>query len=179
MTLHTHRLRLLVLTAAMVPGLAACGNADDTDDTATPAAAASTAALTAEPTTEASAEMDHDAATGTAAGSLQAADQSSDGSTLTVAAVTLTGVEHGFIAVHQDLDGKPGRTVGLARLSHGDTDDLVVTLDKPVTSGAFLPMLHVDDHTIGSYEFPHVPDADLPVKSGDEVVMQKINLTVS
>ena len=123
--------------------------------------------------------MDHDAATGTATGSLQAADQSSDGTTLTVSAVTLTGAEHGFIAVHQDLDGKPGPTVGVARLSQGDADDLVVTLDKPAVSGAFWPMLHVDDNTIGTYEFPDVPDADFPVKDGDEVVMQKITLTVS
>lgn len=117
--------------------------------------------------------MDHDAAAGNASGSLQAADQSSDGTTLTVAAVTLTGAEHGFIAVHQDLDGKPGPTVGVARLSQGDTNDLVVTLDQPAVSGAFWPMLHVDDHTIGTYEFPDVPDADFPVKDGDEVVMKE------
>lgn len=175
MTLHTYRLRPLVLTVAMVASLAACGNADEIDETTPPAAAASTAAPTAAP----SADMDHGAAAGSASGSLQAADQSSDGSTLTVAAVTLTGAGQGFIAVHQDLDGKPGPTVGVARLSQGDTDDLVVTLDKPVQSGAFWPMLHVDDHTIGTYEFPDVPDADFPVKDGDEVVMKKINLTAS
>ena len=171
MTLHTHHLRPILLTVAMAAALAACGGADDTDQTAPPAAAA--------PSAEPSADMDHDAAAGTASGSLQAADQSSGGTTLTVAAVTLTGAEHGFIAVHQDLDGKPGPTVGVARLSQGDTDDLVVTLDKPAVSGAFWPMLHVDDHTIGTYEFPDVPDADFPVKDGDEVVMKKITLTVS
>ena len=40
-------------------------------------------------------------------------------------------------------------------------------------------MRHVDDHTVGTYEFPDVPDTDFPVKDGDEVVMKKINLTVS
>ena len=54
-----------------------------------------------------------------------------------------------------------------------------MTLDKPVRSGAFWPMLPVDDHTIGTYEFPEVPGADVPVKTGDEVVMQKIKLMVS
>ena len=174
MTLHTHRLRPVVLTVAMAAALAACGGADDTDQTAPPAAAASTA-----PSAEPSADMDHGAAAGTASGSLQAADQDSDGTTLTVAAVTLSGAEHGFVAVHQDLDGKPGPTVGVARLSQGETDELVVTLDKPAVSGAFWPMLHVDDHKIGTYEFPDVPDADFPVKDGDEVVMKKITLTVS
>ncbi len=40
-------------------------------------------------------------------------------------------------------------------------------------------MLHVDDHAIGTYEFPKVPEADFPVKNGDEIVMQKITVKVS
>ncbi len=34
--------------------------------------------------------------------------------------------------------------------------------------------MHVDDHTVGTHKSPDVPDADFPVKDGDEVVTKKI-----
>ena len=39
-------------------------------------------------------------------------------------------------------------------------------------------MPHVDDHALGSYEFPKVAGADLPVKSGGDIVMKRLTLTV-
>jgi hypothetical protein len=167
MVVFAHPLRLPALALALVAGLSACGN--DTKQS-TPAAPS---------TPERSTATEHGGAGGATSGSVQAVDQHSDGSKLVVAAVTLTGAPQGFIAVHQDLDGKPGPTVGVARLSRGNTKHLVVRLNKPVSGGAFWPMLHVDDHAIGTYEFPKVPGADLPVQSGGEVVMKKITLTVS
>ncbi len=152
MNVPTRRVRVLALSLALVSGLAACGS----DDTSTQSPAASAPSTAAQPTVP-PATMDHSVASGTASGTVQAADQRSDGTKLVVAAVTLTGSPQGFIAVHQDLDGKLGPTVGVARLSQGDTKDLVVRLDKPAVSGAFWPMLHVDDHTLGTYEFPKVP----------------------
>lgn len=83
------------------------------------------------------------------------------------------------MAVHTDLDGKPGPVVGVAQVKKGATTDLEVSLDKKVTTGAYWPMLHVDDHTLGTYEFPTTPGADLPVKSGTDIVMKKITLTVT
>ena len=59
------------------------------------------------------------------------------------------------------------------------TSAIKVTLDRKVGTGAYWPMLHVDDHTIGTYEFPKTAGADLPVKSGSDIVMKKITLTVS
>jgi hypothetical protein len=53
--------------------------------------------------------------------------------------------------------------------------NVVVTLDAPVTTGALWPMLHLDAGTIGTYEFPGV---DGPVKSGSDIVMKKITVTV-
>ena len=96
-----------------------------------------------------------------------------------MAQVDLKGIDQGFIGVHMDLDGKPGPVVGVAQVEKGTTEDLVVRFDEPVASGAFWPMLHVDDHAIGTYEFPEVAGADLPVKDGEQVVMKKITLTVS
>ncbi len=157
----------LALAAVLVTGLAACGG----EDTSAPAAA---------PTATASAShgAGHSSAAKGASGSVSAQDQNSDGTTLTVAEVELDGIEQGFIGVHMDIDGKPGPVVGVAQVQKGQTEELVVRFDKPVTSGAFWPMLHVDDSALGTYEFPKVKGADLPVKDGDAIVMKKIALTV-
>jgi hypothetical protein len=157
----------LALAAVLVGGVAACSS----EDTATPAAAPTAAA-------SASHGAGHSSAAKEASGSVSAQDQTSDGTTLTVAEVELDGIEQGFIGVHMDLDGKPGPVVGVAQVKKGKTADLVVRFDKPVTSGAFWPMLHVDDSALGTYEFPKVKGADLPVKDGDAIVMKKIALTV-
>ena len=80
------------------------------------------------------------------------------------------------VAVHADADGAPGPVVGHAAIPEGDSSKVVITLDAPVTTGSFWPMLHLDAGTIGTYEFPG-PDG--PVKSGSDIVMKQITLTVS
>ena len=114
------------------------------------------------------------AAPATVTGSLDAADQTGDGKTISVSAVNISG-SSGFIAIHQDADGAPGPVVGNVAIPEGDSSNVVVTLDAPVTTGAFWPMLHLDAGTIGTYEFPGV---DGPVKSGSDIVMKKITVTV-
>ncbi len=160
-------LRPLALTFALAAGLSACGGSNDTAAPAAPAAAPSE-----------SHGAGHDSAASKASGTVSVEDQTGDGTTLSVASVELDGVDQGFIGVHMDLDGKPGPVVGVAQVKKGTTDKLVVRFDKPVTSGAFWPMLHVDDSTLGTYEFPKVKGADLPVKDGEKIVMKKITLTV-
>ena len=110
----------------------------------------------------------------TVSGSLDAADQTSDGKTITVSTVNITG-SSGFIAVHADASGGPGPVVGHAAVPEGDSTSVVITLDAPITTGAYWPMLHTDAGTIGTYEFPG-PDG--PVKSGADIVMKKITVTV-
>jgi hypothetical protein len=159
--------RPLALAVVLLAGLAGCGDNE----------AASPAAPAAAPSASESHGGAHDSGAA-ASGAVQAEDQKSDGTSLTVAQVELDGIDQGFIGVHMDLDGKPGPVVGVAQVKKGTTEDLVVRFDKPVSTGAFWPMLHVDDSTLGSYEFPKVKGADLPVKDGDKVVMKKITLTV-
>ena len=65
--------------------------------------------------------------------------------------------------------------MGNVAIPEGDSSNVVVTLDAPVTTGAFWPMLHLDAGTIGTYDFPGV---DGPVKSGSDIVMKKITVTV-
>jgi len=146
------------LALTLTAGLSACGADDTTGPTATASASPNAAAV--------------------ASGAVSAEDQTGDGKTLTVARVDLEGVDQGFIGVHMDLDGKPGPVVGVAPVKSGSTDELVVRFDEPVTTGAFWPMLHVDDSVLGTYEFPEVEGADLPVMDGDAIVMKKVTLTV-
>jgi len=154
------------LAVALTGGLAACssGTTTGTPAAGTPAPTSPTATSSA-PATAAS-------------GTLTAAKQTSNGKSLTVKSVTLTGAEQGWIAVHMDAGGKPGPVVGEAAVKKGANSNVVIHFNKAVTTGDFWPMLHVDDHTVGTYEFPKVAGADLPVKAGSDVVMQRITLTV-
>ena len=162
----------------LITGLSACGS-DETPNTATASTPAEASTSAPAPHASASGQAGHGAAAAVASGTVQAQDQTSDGTSLTVAQVDLEGIDQGFIGVHMDLEGKPGPVVGVAQIQKGSTGDLVVRFDKPVTSGAFWPMLHVDDFAVGTYEFTKVAGADLPVKTGDQIVMKKIALTVS
>lgn len=109
------------------------------------------------------------------AGSLQASDQTSDGKTIVVASVTIEGAK-GFIALHQDLNGGAGPTVGHSDLfPEGTTRSVRVTADGTLTTGDYWPMLHYDANGNGVYEFPG-PDA--PVTANGKPVMMKIHVTV-
>jgi plastocyanin len=79
--------------------------------------------------------------------------QSSDGSSIVVASVTLPSA--GFIAVHGDNGGSPGPVIGhSALLAAGTTTDVVVALDTPLaSSGMVFPMAHIDVNGNGEYEF--------------------------
>lgn len=161
------RLGTAVGAAVLLTSLAACGSTDTS--TATPATSpAGDAAASSAPAPDAG-----------LTGSLTANDQTSNGRTLTVASVDLQGAPQGWIAIHADANGKPGPVIGTQQIQQGQSTDVVVTLDKPVPSGAVYPMLHVDDNTLGTYEFPKVPGADLPVKADGQVVVTKIMLTVA
>ena len=151
--MSTIRSTVIGLAAVSALALGACSS--DTKSSSTPTAPA--------------------ASTGsTVSGSLDAVDQHSDGKTITVKAVNITG-STGFIAIHADLSGKPGPVVGHVAIPAGGSSDVVVTLDKASPTGAYWPMLHLDAGTVGTYEFP---GPDVPVKSGADIVMKKITVTV-
>lgn len=137
--------RLLAILAALTL-LAACGG----DSTTTTAAAGdtTTTAATAAPATSPS--------------DIVAEDQSSDGTTLTVASVTLPSP--GFIAIHGNTDGAPGPVIGNSDLlPAGTSTDVVVTLDQPLTSTDMVfPMVHIDINGNGVYEF-FPPDETIDV----------------
>ncbi|HMP38893.1 MAG TPA: LPXTG cell wall anchor domain-containing protein, partial [Roseiflexaceae bacterium] len=83
----------------------------------------------------------------------------------------------GWIVVHLDEGGRPGRVLGHSAVRAGDNMNVVVQLSEEVPAGGQLwPMLHVDAGTAGVYEFP---GADVPVRANDMVVMVQLTVTAA
>jgi hypothetical protein len=161
------RTRLLPAIAALATvALVAtgCSGDDDDDD------AAETSETTAAP------EGDG----GDEAADLEVEDQTGDGATVTVAAVTLPTA--GFIAVHGDADGSPGPVVGHSDLlPAGESTDVTITLDEPLTASATLwPMVHVDANGNGTYDFapPDVTDDGPATFADGDVAVLPLEYTV-
>ena len=111
----------------------------------------------------------------TVTGAMTVGDQSGDGTSVTVASVTITGAD-GFVVVHSDANGSPGPVIGHVAIDEGTSANVRVTLDTPLTADATVwPMLHVDAGTAGTYEFP---GADGPVSDGNGVVVRPLAYTV-
>ena len=153
---------------ALLASLTACGSSNSTKDAAVPAATPNSPSPTA----------GGYGASSTVTGTLTAVDQKGDGKSLIVKSVDLEGIAGGWIAIHKDLNGKPGPLAGLVHLTKGMHSDVKVPFTGVAATGAYWPMLHVDDHAVGTYEFPKVAGADLPAMSNGMVVMKKITVTV-
>lgn len=173
-----------ILTAAALtaatPGLSACGSSTPA---AAPAAPATSAPATSAPTTSAPAAASSGAASAAAApaatGTLTAVDQNSDGKSVAVASVDLKGGgKGGWIALHSDLNGKPGPVKYFVAVPDGASSNVTIPTPDGIPTGAYWPMLHIDDKVIGTYEFPQVAGADLPAMANGMIVMKKITVTV-
>ena len=174
--------RTIVIATALtgaVAGISACGTSS------TPAAAPTTPA--AAPSTSSgsgygsapSSAAPSSAAVPAATGTLSAMDQVSNGKSVMVASVDLqAGGKGGWVALHADLNGKPGPVKYEVAVPAGASTNVVIPTPGGIPTGGYWPMLHVDDHTIGTYEFPQVPGADLPAMANGMVVMKKITVTV-
>jgi plastocyanin len=105
-------------------------------------------------------------------GSLTAKNQAVSGDSITVQQVQ-SSVD-GWIAVHMDDAGKPGKVVGFAPVKAGASSNVRVTLNPaPKAGDKFWPMLHVDVGEKGKYEFP---GADAPVVANGMPVMMEITM---
>lgn len=167
------------LTAATA-GLSACGSSTPA---AAPAAPATSAPATSAPTTSTPAAASSGAASAAAApaatGTLTAVDQNSDGKSVAVASVDLKGGgKGGWIALHSDLNGKPGPVKYFVAVPDGASSNVTIPTPDGIPTGAYWPMLHIDDKVIGTYEFPQVAGADLPAMANGMIVMKKITVTV-
>ncbi len=154
--------RLLFAFVALTMLAGACSG-DDADTTTQPADSGATDDEMADD------EMGDDMATGPA--SVRADDQTGDGTTVTVASVTLPA--DGFVVIHADNDGAPGPVIGhSALLGAGDNTDVVVTLDTPLDADTTVfPMAHIDANANGDYEFaPPDVTTDVPATTADGAV---------
>ena len=170
-------LTVVAMTAALA-GLSACSSSST--PAAVPSAPSMSAAEKMTPSPSGSmAPSEAAAAPAAATGTMSAMDQSSDGKSVVVAAVDLkAGSNGGWIALHSDVNGKPGPVKYWVAVPAGASSNVKIPTPDGIASGAFWPMLHVDDHTVGTYEFPKVAGADLPAMATGAPVMMKIMVTV-
>lgn len=163
--------RLALVASVLAPTAAACADTA-VDETAVTEAAETTT------TTEAAEEEAEDPAVAPAEVVFEA--QTSDGTSIVVASVTLPSP--GFIAIHSNADGGPGPVIGHSDLlPAGTSTDVMVTLDEPLTQTDLLfPMAHIDFDQDGEYDFfpPDVID-DIPgVTEGGDVAVVGAEVTV-
>lgn len=153
--------RLTTILAALALVVAACG--DDDDATAAPDGGDDTVETPPMGPAELSAE-----------------DQTGDGTEVTVASVTLPA--DGFVVVHADADGSAGPVIGHSDLlAAGESTDVVVTLDEPLTATATVwPMAHIDTNVNGAYDFapPDVTDDGPATFDDGEVAVLPVEVTV-
>ena len=153
--------RLTTIIAVLALVIAACG--DDDDVTAAPDGGDD--AVEAPPTGPAE---------------LSAEDQTGDGTEVTVASVTLPA--DGYLVIHGDADGSPGPVIGHSDLlAAGESTDVVVTLDEPLTATATVwPMAHIDTNGNGAYDFapPDVTDDGPATFDDGEVAVLPVEVTV-
>lgn len=92
--------------------------------------------------------------------SVTVSDQISLNGMVVVDSVTIDAP--GFIAIHADEGGMPGHVVGIAPVPAGTSQSVVVMVDGAMATPTLYAELHVDDNTVGVFEFGHVPGADAP-----------------
>jgi hypothetical protein len=96
---------------------------------------------------------------------LSAGDQILEGSTLTIASVTMP--EGGWVVVHSGDAASFGGVLGQTLVPAGTSTDVAVELSGDITP-VLWPMLHVDNGEIGAYEFDG-GEIDGPVVVGGAV----------
>src|SRR3954453_22824102 len=76
----------------------------------------------------------------------------------------------GWVVIHIDNNGQPGRVAGFAAVAPGWTYNLEVPFDATMSTPTLYAMLHVDDGTVGKYEFDGQSGLDNPVIVDGKVV---------
>lgn len=108
--------------------------------------------------------------------SVEVSDQAVVEGTVTIDSVNSEGP--GWLVIHADADGKPGPVIGYSAVEAGENADVAVDIDTEAATPVLHAMLHVDEGTVGTYEFPgpdapaRVDDAvvNVPFNTGDEMM---------
>ncbi len=80
----------------------------------------------------------------------------------------------GWLAIHVSKGGAPGPVIGQTPVIVGYNPDVGVAIDLSQATGQLFAMLHLDEGTVGVYEFP---GADGPVFAGEAPVNVPFNAT--
>jgi hypothetical protein len=83
----------------------------------------------------------------------------------------------GWIVIHADDNGQPGAVLGQSPVAPGTSAGVPVQLIQDGVTPVLWPMLHIDDNTIGAYEFGTVEGADAPVVINEQVAALPVNNT--
>lgn len=83
----------------------------------------------------------------------------------------------GWLVIHADNNGQPGAVLGQSMLIPGTNPNVVVPLAAEGVTAAVWPMLHVDDGTVGTYEFDGQSGLDNPIVVDEQVATVSANLT--
>lgn len=100
-------------------------------------------------------------------------DQDSDGTSVIVADVVSQG--SGWVAIHNQVNGKMGDPIGETQLNPGDNKNIVVKIDPARATPVMYAMLHDDAGTVGKYEFP---GPDVPVMVNDQMLAPAFNVNL-
>jgi cytochrome c oxidase subunit 2 len=98
-------------------------------------------------------------------------DQTPRDNIITIKSVTAT--ENGWVDIHADNNGQPGRSVGVVRVTPGTSENLSLEIDILNSTRRLYAMLHKDLGQPGVFEFP---GADTPVMEGGQTVTVPFNL---
>lgn len=77
------------------------------------------------------------------------------------------GAGGGWVAIHEDRDGKPGNVLGAQFYAAGETKGGLVDLLRPTVKGTYYAMLHHDD---GDHQFDFTKDFPMTDASGKPVM---------
>lgn len=99
---------------------------------------------------------------------------------------TVLSAGAGWVDVHADAGGHPGKSLGVAPVPQGESAG-TITVPLAASMNSIIPpfeitpivwpMLHTDNGTLGEYEYMVVPGADLPVIVNGMVVSLPVSLT--
>lgn len=103
-------------------------------------------------------------------------DQVSLNGLLVVSSVTID--VPGWVAIHAvGQDGQPAHVVGISPVLPGTTENLTVLYDVGMSTPTLVAELHVDDTTLGMFEYDKVEGADLPITDGTAPIMSQFTVT--
>jgi hypothetical protein len=83
----------------------------------------------------------------------------------------------GWLVVHADNEGQPGQVLGQSLLIPGTNPNVVIPLAAEGVTPVVWPMLHVDDGTVGAYEFDGESGLDNPIVVNEQMATAPANLT--